>query len=134
MPLVRIDVSEHWSASDLEAIGDAVQTALVETLDVPTRDRFQVVTQHNRSTLIVNRNYLDVDRSDAVVVVQVILSSGRATEAKRRFYARLADLLHTTIAMRPEDLSVVLVENHREDWSFGRGEASYLVLPPEQWK
>jgi phenylpyruvate tautomerase PptA (4-oxalocrotonate tautomerase family) len=134
MPLVRIDVSQHWSASDLEAIADAVQTALVDTLDVPPRDRFQIVTQHNPSTLIVDRNYLDVNRSDAVVLVQVILSSGRATEAKQRFYARLADLLQNAVAMRPEDLSVVLLENDREDWSFGRGEASYLVMPREQWK
>jgi hypothetical protein len=27
-----------------------------------------------------------------------------------------------------------LVENTREDWSFGNGEASYVVLPQERWR
>ncbi len=36
--------------------------------------------------------------------------------------------------MRPEDLAVILVENERTDWPFGRGQASYLVLPREQWR
>jgi hypothetical protein len=27
-----------------------------------------------------------------------------------------------------------LVENTREDWSFGNGEAQYVVLPKEQWR
>jgi hypothetical protein len=29
---------------------------------------------------------------------------------------------------------VILVENERTDWSFGRGQASYVVIPPEQWR
>jgi hypothetical protein len=29
---------------------------------------------------------------------------------------------------------VMLVENAREDWSFGHGQASYLELPPEAWR
>jgi 4-oxalocrotonate tautomerase len=38
------------------------------------------------------------------------------------------------VGLRPEDLAVILVENSREDWSFGRGEASYLVLPRDRWR
>jgi len=36
--------------------------------------------------------------------------------------------------MRPEDVTIVLTENKRADWSFGQGLAQYLVLPQEQWK
>jgi hypothetical protein len=36
--------------------------------------------------------------------------------------------------MRPENLAVALVENTREDWSFGNGIAQYVVLPKEEWK
>jgi 4-oxalocrotonate tautomerase len=36
--------------------------------------------------------------------------------------------------VRPEDVVICLVENQREDWSFGKGLASYVVLPREQWK
>ena len=27
-----------------------------------------------------------------------------------------------------------LIENSREDWSFGNGDAQYVILPKEQWK
>lgn len=33
------------------------------------------------------------------------------------------------VGMRTGNLAVVMVENEREDWSFGRGQASYLELP-----
>jgi hypothetical protein len=46
MPLVRIDVLAPWSDDDLGTLGDAEQAALVETMGVPERDRFQVISQH----------------------------------------------------------------------------------------
>jgi 4-oxalocrotonate tautomerase len=110
MPLVRIDVLQGYSEAQHKLIGDSVQRAMMETLDVPERDRFQIIS------------------------VQVTLSAGRTTEAKQAFFARLAELLGEAIALRREDLGIVLVENERPDWSFGKGEASYVVPPREQWR
>jgi hypothetical protein len=31
-------------------------------------------------------------------------------------------------------MEAAFVENAREDWSFGHGQASYLELPPEAWR
>jgi 4-oxalocrotonate tautomerase len=101
---------------------------------VPQRDRFQVVTEHSAATLQFDRHYLDIERSDQFVMVRVTLSAGRTAEAKSAFYARLAELLAECIELRPEDLAVILVENERTDWSFGRGQASYVVIPREQWR
>jgi phenylpyruvate tautomerase PptA (4-oxalocrotonate tautomerase family) len=134
MPLVRIDVLAPWSAPDLRALGDAVQTALVETMGVPERDRFQVINQHDAAGFVFDRAYLDIPRSDRFVLVQVTLSAGRSTEVKQSFYRRLADLLAERLGLATDDLAVCLVENQREDWSFGRGEASYVVLPKERWR
>jgi hypothetical protein len=33
-----------------------------------------------------------------------------------------------------ENLAVIMVETEREDWSFGRGQASYLELPRDAWR
>jgi phenylpyruvate tautomerase PptA (4-oxalocrotonate tautomerase family) len=134
MPLVRIDVLAPWSDDDLGTLGDAVQAALVETMGVPERDRFQVISQHRSGELIFDRGYLDITRSDRFVVVQVTLSAGRSTEVKQAFYRRLAELLHERVGLAGDDLAICLVENTREDWSFGRGEASYVALPPERWR
>jgi 4-oxalocrotonate tautomerase len=134
MPLVRIDLREGKSASYIQAIGNAIQQAMVEHLDVPVRDQFQIISEHAPDHLVYNPDYLNVERTDDIVFIQVTLSAGRTTEQKRAFYARLAELLQENPGIRPQDVAIHLVENTREDWSFGNGEAQYLVLPREQWK
>lgn len=134
MPLVTIDLLAGRPADQLDAISDAVQEAMVLTLDVPERDRFHVISEHTTRTLRFDRNYLDIDRDEDFVLISVRLSRGRTTDAKQEFYARLAELLAERAGVRAENLAVSLVENGREDWSFGRGQASYLELPREQWR
>jgi phenylpyruvate tautomerase PptA (4-oxalocrotonate tautomerase family) len=134
VPLVQIDVLEGRPADELTAIGDAVHEAMVEHLDVPQRDRFQIVSERTPDELRFDRHYLDVERSDGFVMVRVTLAAGRSTEAKQAFYRALAGLLAERIDLREEDLAVMLVENEREDWSFGHGLASYLVLPRDAWR
>jgi 4-oxalocrotonate tautomerase len=134
MPLVNIDLLEGRPREELTAIAGAVHEAMIEELDVPERDRFQILTEHRPETLTFDRHYLDIERSDAFVLVRITLSAGRSTDAKRGFYRRLADLLAERVGLATEDLAVALVENGREDWSFGRGQASYLELPREDWR
>jgi phenylpyruvate tautomerase PptA (4-oxalocrotonate tautomerase family) len=134
MPLVMIDLLEGRSKDEIDQIRGVVHEAMVEHLDVPLRDRFQIVAEHSRATLHFDPGYLEIDRTEGFVLVRVILSAGRTTEAKRSFYAGLADLLADRVGLRREDLGVILVENQREDWSFGLGQASYLELPPEEWR
>jgi len=134
LPLVRIDLIQgRHTEAHVSAIGDAVQASLVETMNVPERDRFQVITEHARNRLIYNASYLGVERSDAIVLVQVFLSKGRTTEQKQAFYAGVARRM-ASAGMRPEDVAISLVETTREDWSFGNGIAHYVVLPKEDWK
>ena len=134
MPLVEIDVIEGRSPELIAAIGNAVHRAMCETLGVPERDRFQLITERARGRLIYNSSYLDIARTDGIVVIRVTLSLGRSVEQKQQFYARVAELLSSDAAVRPEDVAVCLIENARDCWSFGRGEASYVVLPREQWR
>jgi len=134
MPLVRIDLVEGRSAPQVAAISNAIQRALVDCLDVPERDQFQVINGHSPGRLIYNSGYLGVERTEGIVIVQIFLSSGRSTAQKQAFYARAAELLAAEAATRPEDVTIVLTENTRADWSFGQGLAQYLALPQEQWQ
>jgi len=134
MPLVPIDLVEGRSAPQVAAISNAIQRALVDCLDVPERDQFQVINEHSPGRLIYNSGYLGVERTEGIVIVQIFLSSGRSTAQKQAFYARAAELLAAEAATRPEDVTIVLTENTRADWSFGQGLAQYLALPQEQWQ
>lgn len=120
MPLVRIDVPAQVPAARIAALADAVHASLVETVDVPVNDRFQVITAHPVQRLILDRTYPGVDRSGAALVVQVTFRRGRSEAKKRALYAALAARAEA-IGIRPEDVMVVLQENTPVDWSFGAG-------------
>ena len=133
MPFVQIDLRAGTSFDDRKALSDAVHRAMVEVLEVPQRDRFQILTEHDGAHFVYDPGYLDISRGDGLVFVRITLSKGRSTETKQRFYARLVELVVERPGMRREDLMVTLIENAREDWSFGNGEAQYVTLPRERW-
>jgi 4-oxalocrotonate tautomerase len=125
MPLVRIDLRLGKSAAYRAALGDAVHQAMVETINVPAADRFQVIAEHPAGGMIHDPSYLGISRSEDVVFVQITLNMGRTVEMKKALYARLAELLARSPGLRSEDVLVSLVEVTKENWSFGNGVAQY---------
>jgi phenylpyruvate tautomerase PptA (4-oxalocrotonate tautomerase family) len=124
MPLVRIDTTQRFDSARRRAFGDATHRALVETLNVPAEDRFQIISGHPDDDLNVSSSYLGISHGKDLVIVQVTLNAGRSVELKRAFYARLADELQA-LGVRREDVLVSLVEVTKENWSWGNGEAQY---------
>ncbi|MFQ5658369.1 MAG: tautomerase family protein [Candidatus Methylomirabilales bacterium] len=125
MPLVRISLREGKPAAYRRAIGESIHRAMVETINVPALDRFQIITEHTPDSLIYDPTYLHIDRTDEVVFVQITLNAGRLIEQKRALYARVTELLAESPGVRPQDVLINLVEVPPENWSFGNGEAQY---------
>ena len=125
MPLVWISLREGKPAAYRQAIGDGVHRAMVETINVPAPDRFQVITEHGPENLIYDPTYLGIERTDDVIFVRITLNAGRTTEQKRALYARMTELLSNSPGVRPQDVLISLVEVARENWYFGNGEAQY---------
>ena len=93
---------------------------------MPRGDRFQVISEHSRDTLLIDPTYLGIDRSADALLIQVTLSEGRTVEVKKAFYKAVADGLHERIGLRREDVFINLVEVKKENWSFGNGVAQYV--------
>ena len=125
MPLARIDLPAGQSAEYRAAVGEVVYAAMLSALNVPKNDRFQVIVEHSGADLVINPEYLGIQRSSAAIVIQVTLNEGRTLELKRAFYKAVADALHERIGLRREDVLINLVEVKKENWSFGNGEAPY---------
>jgi len=125
MPLVRVALRKGKPKEYQAAIADAVHQAMVETIKVPPLDRFQIVTEHDPGQLVYDAAYLDIKRTDDIVVIQITLNLGRTVEMKKAFYARVAELLQENPGLRKEDVFISLVEVPKENWSFGNGEAQY---------
>ncbi|OLZ73512.1 tautomerase family protein [Streptomyces sp. IMTB 2501] len=131
MPFVRIDALGTDPAR-LDALGRAVQDALVETLGVPPDDRFQVLTGHDSVTSTLRHDdYLGLRKDDSVVLVAVTMRSGRSPEQKRALYRRIAELVHERTGTEPHNVVVTVTENTSVDWSFGDGEAQYAPADTE---
>jgi phenylpyruvate tautomerase PptA (4-oxalocrotonate tautomerase family) len=126
MPLVRIDLRAGKSVEYRKALGDGVHRAMIEALQIPPDDCFQVITEHPTEGLIHDSQYLGVRRSDNVVFVQITLSAGRKPQQKRKLFKRMAEILVESPGLKPPDLVINLVEVVWENWSFGNGEAQYM--------
>ena len=125
MPLVRIDLRQGKTFEYRRKIGDAIYRAMVDTINMPEHDRFQVIAEHPSDGLIYDPAYLGINRTDDIVFIQITLNAGRTLAQKKALYARIAALLSEDPGIRPEDVLINLVECAKEDWSFGNGFASY---------
>jgi 4-oxalocrotonate tautomerase len=125
MPLVQVSLRQGKSADYRQAIGDVVYNAMLETFDVPKEDRFIVISEHAASEFQFSRNYLDIARSDDLVIIQITANNTRKVEQKKALFARIAELLSQDPGLRTEDVFINLVEVAKENWSFGNGIAQY---------
>lgn len=124
MPFVRIDLLRGKDAAYRSKLGEAVYDALT-SIGAPKDDRFQVIAEHEPGSLIFDRSYLGIDRGDNFVAVQITMREGRTVELKKALFAAIVKNMVDSVGMRPQDVFINLVENAKENWSFGNGEAQY---------
>ncbi|KWU24950.1 MULTISPECIES: tautomerase family protein [Burkholderia] len=127
MPFTRIAVREGKPAAYRKALVDGVQRALIQTFNVPEDDIFMVVTEHAAENFVFGRHYLDIERSDDLVIIQITANNTRTLEQKRSLYRTIADNLSQQPGVRQEDVFISLVEVLKENWSFGNGIAQYAA-------
>jgi 4-oxalocrotonate tautomerase len=126
MPLARIDLNKDAPAERVRIISQAIYGAMTEIANVPVNDKFQVVTRHSADEIIYpEEGYLGVQYSPDLIIIQVTWVAGRSTEVKKQFYRRIADEIHEKAGVRKEDVWINLVDDGREDWSFGNGVMQY---------
>jgi phenylpyruvate tautomerase PptA (4-oxalocrotonate tautomerase family) len=126
MPLVRISLPAGKDAGFVKGVSDAVQDAMVATIDVPAADRFHVVDEYAPDRLIIDPAYLGIERGPGALIVEITMRGGRTVEKKKALYRAIAGNLHDRLGVRREDVMIVLAENELIDWSFGNGEAQYV--------
>jgi 4-oxalocrotonate tautomerase len=124
MPLVRIDLRKGKDSAYLQKVGRVVYEALL-SVGVPEKDRFQIIGEHEAGNFLFDPNYLGIHRSDDLVIIQITWNECRTLEQKKALYKSIADGLSATVALRPEDVFINLVEVRKENWSFGNGLAQY---------
>ncbi|MGE8188064.1 tautomerase family protein [Pseudomonas sp. NPDC086278] len=127
MPLVRVDIKKHQDPTFAKRVGQLVYAAMHTAIGVPEHDNFQILAEHDEHHFIFDTEYLGIQRTDQLVVIQITLNEGRTTEQKKLLYKTIAESLNSELAVRLEDVFINLVEVKKENWSFGNGIAQYAL-------
>ncbi|HXM78169.1 MAG TPA: tautomerase family protein [Thermoanaerobaculia bacterium] len=127
MPMVRVSFRSGQSDAWRAAVGEGIHRAMVDAINVPADDRFQVLTEHRPGELVYDPAYLGIARGEGFLLIQITLNAGRTLEQKRALYARIAENLSRDPGVRPQDVLINLVEVPKENWSFGNGKATYAT-------
>ena len=82
----------------------------------------QTIAFHNPSSF----------KEEKVPLVRIDLLEGKSEQYRAQvgFYKALADHLHEGVKIRKEDVLINFVEVPKDKWSFGNGQAQY-VMPPK---
>jgi 4-oxalocrotonate tautomerase len=126
MPLTRVSLTRGKPAAHRKAILEGLYQAMRETFNVPEGDRFMIVSEHDQDNFVYSADYLGIQRSDDLVIIQITVSNTRNVEQKQKLYRRIVERLTESPGLRPEDIFINLIEVLPENWSFGHGEAQYV--------
>ncbi|KAB0495213.1 tautomerase family protein [Pseudomonas vancouverensis] len=125
MPLVRVDIKKHQDPTHAKRVGQLIYAAMHSAIGVPEHDNFQILAEHDEQHFIFDTEYLGIQRTDNLVIIQITLNEGRTLEQKKLLYKTIAESLHGELGVRMEDVFINLVEVKKENWSFGNGIAQY---------
>jgi phenylpyruvate tautomerase PptA (4-oxalocrotonate tautomerase family) len=125
MPLTRVSLRKGKSSAYRKAIAEGIYLSLRETFNVPEDDLFVLIHEHDEDGFFYGANYLGIERSDDLVIIQITANNTRTVDQKKALYRRIAERLGESPGLRSEDVYINLIEVEKENWSFGRGTAQY---------
>ena len=120
MPLVRIDLLKGKSADYRATVSRVIHAAMVETINVPKNDRFQLISAYTPGMMLIDPTFPDVRRTPEASIVEILFLEGRTVEQKRDLFRRIAERAMQA-GFAGDDIMVTLTENAPTDWSVGYG-------------
>ncbi len=130
MPLVRVSVGASRSAEDRGHIAQAIYEAMRATIGIPEGDKFIVVTPHGPAELFVDAGFMGMRRQRRFHSRADFSQPGAHGRAETGPLCTYRAGLQSAVGVSPDDVMTVLAENTYVDWSFGRGEAQFVLNPP----
>jgi phenylpyruvate tautomerase PptA (4-oxalocrotonate tautomerase family) len=122
MPFARIDLAQGKTPEYRATVADVVYEGIVGVLKAPDGDRFMVIGEHAPENFVFDPQFLGIERSPDLIIIQVTSTVGNTKEQKLAFFRQMADELNRRLNVRREDVFINLVFVDREDGSFGNGE------------
>jgi Tautomerase enzyme len=124
MPLAKIYVHEgRYDEARLIKLGDAIQTALEETLGIPPEDYFRVYQVLPSNRYVHTPGFLGMTYTDDLIMLEITFIAGRRGEARLALLRAINERVVAAVGISPDDLVIMVYETAGDNISFGRGEA-----------
>jgi|SRR5258708_32942658 phenylpyruvate tautomerase PptA (4-oxalocrotonate tautomerase family) len=121
MPVATFNLRKGRTAESKRKMADAVQAAIVDKLNVPDEDRYQLFREYDNDDFIHTPGYLGISYSSQLLVLEVTFIHGRPDETKKALLDDINRRLVATGEISADDVFIVLHEVGRANVSFGRG-------------
>ena len=134
MPFVTINILNGKSKDYIQKVTDTINDAVIETMNFPEDDRYQVV--HELPSHCLQYQGRDEDR----IMMHLVMRAGRPDKAKQAFYKKCVADLHKAVGVKPSNIFITFTENRDIDFScslkptvpsrlgFGLASESFLVF------
>lgn len=108
MPFVQIHLRAGRSEAWLKKLSRTIHQSMIEEINVPEDDYFQVIRQYEKSEFFYDPSYLQVERTDELIYIHFTLKHSRTTEQKKALYRSIASGIHSELGVRKEDVFIML--------------------------
>jgi hypothetical protein len=122
MPLAKIHILEgQYDEARMDGVSAAIQEALINVLEVPPDDLFQIIHVLPRSRFRHTPSFLGLKYSDDLIVLELTFISGRPKDTRLALLKELNERIAARAGISPDDLMIQLYELPGENISFGQG-------------
>jgi hypothetical protein len=124
MPLAKIYVLEgRYDESRIAKISSAIQSALMNTLRVPSEDFFQLIFKLPKNRFLHTPSFVGMHYSDGLIILEIAFIQGRPKETRLALLKDINARVTAAAGISPDDMMIALYELPGENISFGQGEA-----------
>ena len=124
MPLAKIYVLEgRYDESRIAKISSAIQSALMNTLRVPSEDFFQLIFELPKNRFLHTPSFIGLHYSDDLIILEIAFIQGRPKETRLALLKDINARVSAAAGISSDDMMIALYELPGENISFGEGEA-----------
>ena len=124
MPLAKIYVLEgRYDEARIAKVSAAVQSALMNTLRVPSEDFYQLIFEMPKNRLLHTASFVGMHYTDDLIILDVTFIQGRPKETRLELLKDINARVTAAANVSPDDMLITLYEVPGENISFGQGDA-----------
>ena len=124
MPLAKIYVLEgRYDEARIAKVSAAVQSALMNTLRVPSEDFYQLIFEMPKNRLLHTASFVGMHYTDDLIILDVTFIQGRPKETRLALLKDINTRVTAAANVSPDDMLITLYEVPGENISFGQGDA-----------